>query len=219
MGRAQPPLREHVSGRRLRQRDGDRGVLERTIPGLWVRHAPMLPSDWLGHKRGVALNVAVLLLSSRAGVVNIYSQEACLSSANPKPLKSVMNLLTSVTSLTFNPSSEILAVASRVEDEAVRLVSVTALMMMSLVLVLTRPSSRCTCPASPSSPTFPSRRRRWFTGPAAWTSPRTAASSHWLTTKATPLCTGEGPLLPDWLPSLPASPGCLFLRLLHFKDF
>lgn len=64
----------------------------------------------------------VLLLSSRAGVVNIYSQEACLASANPRPLKSVMNLLTSVTSLTFNPSSEILAVASRAEDEAVRLV-------------------------------------------------------------------------------------------------
>lgn len=33
-----------------------------------------------------------------------------------------MNLLTSVTSLTFNPSSEILAVASSAEDEAVRLV-------------------------------------------------------------------------------------------------
>lgn len=64
----------------------------------------------------------VLLLSSQAGVVNIYSQEACLTSANPKPLKSVMNLLTSVTSLTFNPSSEILAMASRAEDEAVRLV-------------------------------------------------------------------------------------------------
>lgn len=138
----------------------------------------------------MSLNVLVFLVSSQAGVVNIYSQEECLSSASPKPLKSVMNLLTPATSLTFNPSSEILAVASRAEDEAVRLVSVPAA-MMSLVLLLTRPSPRCTCPASPSSPTFPSQRRRSFIGPAAWTSPHTAASSHWLTTKATPLCTGE----------------------------
>lgn len=56
-------------------------------------------------------------------MVNIYNQEACLNSTNPKPLKAVMNLLTSATSLTFNPSSEILAIASHVEDEAVRLVS------------------------------------------------------------------------------------------------
>lgn len=64
-----------------------------------------------------------LCLSSQAGVVNVYSQEACLNSTNPKPLRAVMNLLTSATSLAFNPTSEILAVASRVEDEAVRLVS------------------------------------------------------------------------------------------------
>lgn len=56
-------------------------------------------------------------------MVNIYSQEACLTSANPRPLKSLMNLLTPATSMTFNPTSEILAVASRAEDGAVRLVS------------------------------------------------------------------------------------------------
>lgn len=56
-------------------------------------------------------------------MVNIYSQEACLSSSNPAPLRAVMNLLTSATALTFNPTSEILAIASRAEDEAVRLVS------------------------------------------------------------------------------------------------
>lgn len=55
-------------------------------------------------------------------MVNVYSQEVCLNSANPEPLKAVMNLLTSATALTFNPTSEILAIASRAEDEAVRLV-------------------------------------------------------------------------------------------------
>lgn len=76
-------------------------------------------------------NGRYLACGSESGVVNIYSQEACLNSANPKPLKAVMNLLTSATSLTFNPSSEILAVASRAEDEAVRLVHMPSLTVFS----------------------------------------------------------------------------------------
>ncbi|XP_017296898.1 U3 small nucleolar RNA-associated protein 18 homolog isoform X2 [Kryptolebias marmoratus] len=76
-------------------------------------------------------NGRYLACGSQSGVVNIYFQEACLNSTNPKPLKAVMNLLTSATSLTFNPSSEILAIASRVEDEAVRLVHVPSLTVFS----------------------------------------------------------------------------------------
>ncbi|XP_054463843.1 U3 small nucleolar RNA-associated protein 18 homolog [Anoplopoma fimbria] len=72
-----------------------------------------------------------LACGSQSGVVNIYSQEACLNSANPRPLKAVMNLLTSATSLTFNPSSEILAIGSRAEDEAVRLVHLSSLTVFS----------------------------------------------------------------------------------------
>uniref|UniRef100_A0A3B4YDN1 U3 small nucleolar RNA-associated protein 18 homolog n=1 Tax=Seriola lalandi dorsalis TaxID=1841481 RepID=A0A3B4YDN1_SERLL len=76
-------------------------------------------------------NGQYLACGSQSGVVNIYSQEACLNSANPKPLKAVMNLLTSATSLTFNPTSEILAIASRAEDEAVRLVHLPSLSVFS----------------------------------------------------------------------------------------
>ncbi|XP_050929864.1 U3 small nucleolar RNA-associated protein 18 homolog isoform X2 [Lates calcarifer] len=76
-------------------------------------------------------NGQYLACGSESGVVNVYSQEACLNSANPKPLKAVMNLLTSATSLTFNPTSEILAVASRAEDEAVRLVHLPSLSVFS----------------------------------------------------------------------------------------
>ncbi|XP_076609639.1 U3 small nucleolar RNA-associated protein 18 homolog isoform X1 [Chaetodon auriga] len=76
-------------------------------------------------------NGQYLACGSQSGVVNVYSQEACLNSANPKPLKAVMNLLTSATSLTFNSSSEILAVASRAEDEAVRLVHLPSLTVFS----------------------------------------------------------------------------------------
>uniref|UniRef100_UPI0037E8BEC7 U3 small nucleolar RNA-associated protein 18 homolog n=1 Tax=Semicossyphus pulcher TaxID=241346 RepID=UPI0037E8BEC7 len=76
-------------------------------------------------------NGRYLACGSQSGVVNVYSQEACLNSANPKPLKAIMNLLTSATSLTFNPSSEILAIASRAEDEAVRLVHLPSLTVFS----------------------------------------------------------------------------------------
>uniref|UniRef100_A0A3Q2UMZ4 U3 small nucleolar RNA-associated protein 18 homolog n=1 Tax=Fundulus heteroclitus TaxID=8078 RepID=A0A3Q2UMZ4_FUNHE len=76
-------------------------------------------------------NGRYLACGSQAGVVNIYSQEACLNSTNPKPVRAVMNLLTSATSLSFNPTSEILAIASRVEDEAVRLVHLPSLTVFS----------------------------------------------------------------------------------------
>ncbi|XP_039979990.1 U3 small nucleolar RNA-associated protein 18 homolog isoform X2 [Xiphias gladius] len=76
-------------------------------------------------------NGQYLACGSQSGVVNVYSQEACLNSANPKPLKAVMNLLTTATSLTFNPTSEILAIASRAEDEAIRLVHLPSLSVFS----------------------------------------------------------------------------------------
>lgn len=49
---------------------------------------------------------------SNCGVVNIYNQDSCLQETNPKPIKAIMNLVTGVTSLTFNPTTEILAIAS-----------------------------------------------------------------------------------------------------------
>ncbi|XP_047427790.1 U3 small nucleolar RNA-associated protein 18 homolog isoform X2 [Mugil cephalus] len=76
-------------------------------------------------------NGQYLACGSQSGVVNIYSQEACLNSTSPKPLKAVMNLLTSATALAFNPSSEIMAVGSRAEDEAVRLVHMPSLTVFS----------------------------------------------------------------------------------------
>ncbi|XP_077386008.1 U3 small nucleolar RNA-associated protein 18 homolog [Festucalex cinctus] len=72
-----------------------------------------------------------LACGSQAGVVNVYSQEACLNSANPTPLKAIMNLLTPATALTFNPSAEILAIASRHQDEAAKLVHIPSLSVFS----------------------------------------------------------------------------------------
>lgn len=86
-------------------------------------------------------NGQYLACGSHSGVVNVYSQEACLKSTNPRPLKAVMNLVTPATSLTFNPSSEILAMASRVEDEAVKLLHLPSLSVFSNFPV----SSKKTC--------------------------------------------------------------------------
>ncbi|NXC66421.1 UTP18 protein, partial [Anhinga anhinga] len=59
---------------------------------------------------------------SASGVVNLYTTDVCLKEKNPKPVKAIMNLVTSATCVTFNPTTEILAVASRETDEAVKLV-------------------------------------------------------------------------------------------------
>ncbi|XP_056144005.1 U3 small nucleolar RNA-associated protein 18 homolog [Lampris incognitus] len=88
-----------------------------------------------GCVRGISIaasrNGQYLACGSESGVVNMYSQDACLNSDNPKPLKALMNLLTSATSLSFNPSSEILAIASRVTDDALRLVHLPSLTVFS----------------------------------------------------------------------------------------
>ncbi|KAK6311520.1 hypothetical protein J4Q44_G00171840 [Coregonus suidteri] len=76
-------------------------------------------------------NGQYLACGSAAGVVNVYSQEVCMRQNNPKPLKAIMNLVTSATSLRFNPTSEILAIASRADDEAARLVHIPSFTVFS----------------------------------------------------------------------------------------
>lgn len=79
-----------------------------------------------GSLRGLSIatsrNGQYVACGSGCGVVNIYNQDSCLQETNPKPLKAIMNLVTGVTSLVFNPASEILAVASEKMKEAVKLV-------------------------------------------------------------------------------------------------
>jgi hypothetical protein len=85
----------------------------------------------LGCRGSFVLNLSVPFSSSKSGVVNIYNQDSCLQQTNPKPIKAIMNLVTGVTSLAFNPTTEILAVASRKMKEAVRLV-ITPFTLLSL---------------------------------------------------------------------------------------
>jgi len=75
----------------------------------------------------VSGNNQYLGCGSDSGVVNIYDRATALSSANPQPIKRVMNLTTMVTSMKFNPSSEILAMASDAKENAVKLLHVPSL--------------------------------------------------------------------------------------------
>ncbi|NXN09899.1 UTP18 protein, partial [Indicator maculatus] len=70
----------------------------------------------------VSRNNQYVACGSASGVVNLYATDACLKASHPKPVKAIMNLVTSATCVTFNPTTEILAVASCEADEAVKLV-------------------------------------------------------------------------------------------------
>ncbi|XP_001604219.1 U3 small nucleolar RNA-associated protein 18 homolog [Nasonia vitripennis] len=49
---------------------------------------------------------------SKQGAVNLYDAKSVLTERTPTPVKTVLNLVTAITKLEFNPTSEILAMAS-----------------------------------------------------------------------------------------------------------
>lgn len=59
----------------------------------------------------------------------MYAHDDCIKETRPKPLKAIMNLVTPSTSLAFNPTTEILAMASNKMDDALKLVSTFLLML------------------------------------------------------------------------------------------
>ncbi|XP_042303492.1 U3 small nucleolar RNA-associated protein 18 homolog [Sceloporus undulatus] len=77
-----------------------------------------------GTSIAVSKNSQYVACGSSSGVVNMYSHDDCLRQTSPKPLKAIMNLITPATSLVFNPTTEILAMASNKVDEAVKLVHI-----------------------------------------------------------------------------------------------
>ncbi|XP_062976272.1 U3 small nucleolar RNA-associated protein 18 homolog [Elgaria multicarinata webbii] len=84
-----------------------------------------------GTSIAVSKNSQYVACGSSSGVVNIYAYDDCLRETSPKPLKAVMNLVTAATSLSFNPTSEILAMASNKVDDAVKLVHLPSLTVFS----------------------------------------------------------------------------------------
>jgi len=57
-----------------------------------------------------------------SGVVNVYRTRDVEQSANPKPIRAIMNLTTGIDNLVFNADSQVLAAGSRFKKEALKLV-------------------------------------------------------------------------------------------------
>lgn len=75
-----------------------------------------------GSTIAISPNNQLLAAASQQGVVNIYDYDEVLKNKFPKPQKTILNLTTAVTSTTFNHSSELLAIASKEVEEAVKIV-------------------------------------------------------------------------------------------------
>lgn len=68
---------------------------------------------------------------SAQGIVNLYDMKSVLEDKNPAPLKIVKNLVTSVTSLKFNPTSEILSAASVDKHNAFKMLHLPSFIVFS----------------------------------------------------------------------------------------
>ncbi|XP_012221165.1 U3 small nucleolar RNA-associated protein 18 homolog [Linepithema humile] len=68
---------------------------------------------------------------SAQGVVNIYDTKKVWEERSPTPVKIVMNLVTSVTSLKFNPTSEILSAASVEKHNAFKMLHIPSFTVFS----------------------------------------------------------------------------------------
>ena len=82
---------------------------------LWVSALLFIlgNAEWHGY---------LLFSSSNTGVVNIYDKDTCMASQSPMPEKAIMNLTTSCTGAVFNSCTEVLALASNLNEKSIKLV-------------------------------------------------------------------------------------------------
>ena len=100
----------------------------------------------LGNKDSSSLSLSTdckyLATGSQSGVVNLYSHHSPSPSmshsagsmkrpSNPRPLKELMNLTTTIDSLAFSHDSQILAMGSRMKKDAMRLVHLPSMTVFS----------------------------------------------------------------------------------------
>jgi U3 small nucleolar RNA-associated protein 18 len=76
-----------------------------------------------GKSIAITNNMQYLATGDKSGVINVYNYDDVTKNANPKPVKSFMNLTTPCTSLKFNCTGEILAACSSFSENACKLAS------------------------------------------------------------------------------------------------
>ena len=74
-----------------------------------------------GTALAVSRNNRYLATGSSSGIVNIYNRSELMKSSKPSPEKVVTNLTTTISQVKFNPTSEILALASEVKENAIKI--------------------------------------------------------------------------------------------------
>lgn len=88
-----------------------------------------------GSIAGTALSISpnqrFLATGSDSGVVNIYDFNDACNQAEPKPLKTLMNLITEIDCLKFNHTSELLAMSSSHKNDSLRIVHMPSLSVYS----------------------------------------------------------------------------------------
>lgn len=79
----------------------------------------------------ISPNGQFLATGSREGVVNLYDINTVLKEKVPVPLKVILNLVTSITGLKFNPTSEILAMSSDKKANAFKMLHLPSFSVFS----------------------------------------------------------------------------------------
>jgi hypothetical protein len=89
--------------------------VERRILGYWVGDVTALQAHYI-HLTHVC--------RSKTGLVNLYGSESIVASTSgaPKPLKTIGNLTTSISTMRFNHDAQILALASKSKKDQLKMV-------------------------------------------------------------------------------------------------
>jgi U3 small nucleolar RNA-associated protein 18 len=69
-------------------------------------------------------NGQFIATGSKQGVVNLYDVRSIVNEKAPIPVKTVLNLVTAITKLKFNSSTEILAFASEKKENAFKMLHI-----------------------------------------------------------------------------------------------
>jgi len=76
---------------------------------------------------------AYLAIGSKTGLVNVYSSESTTASISspPKPLKTIGNLTTAISTMRFNHDAQILALASKTKKDQLKMVHIPSMTVFS----------------------------------------------------------------------------------------
>ncbi|RIA95755.1 WD40-repeat-containing domain protein [Glomus cerebriforme] len=104
----------------------DATVYQWDVGARKVVHCFVDEGGYKSKKITVSNNNSYFAIGSHSGIVNIYD-ESCLTSTNPKPKKSIMNLTTSIHDIKFNHDTQILGISSHSKRDQLKMVHLPSL--------------------------------------------------------------------------------------------